>query len=318
MTVSPLKISFVPFSPLTEWKQASFEKKALRVFIKRDDLLRPTEPSGNKWRKLQYNLLNMQTLGMKRVVTMGGAYSNHLYALAAAGKEFGLQTVAVVRGEEAARPSPTLNFARACGMTLRFLSRTDYKAARLNPANLLNDLQTHYGAFYFLPEGGANDLAVKGCAEILPEIKEQLGGSPDYLCLPCGTGATLHGILSSADEKVHTLGFAVLNGGFLKQEALDYLASKGQTFKRPTFDIIEDYRFGGYGKWTPELIDFINDFKRARGVALDPVYTGKLFYGVADLVERDYFPAGATVVVLHTGGLQGIEGFNERFGNLII
>lgn len=300
-----------PPSPLQEVQAEAFSRKGLRLFVKRDDLLHP-HISGNKWRKLKYNLLEARRLGHKRLITFGGAYSNHLVAVAAAGVEFGFSTLGVVRGERVLPLNPTLKYVEMCGMELAYVSRANFR----NKTNLsiLEDLKINFNNSYILPEGGTNCLALPGCAELVEEIQAQLGSAPDFLCTACGTGGTLAGLVSGLQHKGTAIGVSALKGDFLKNEVASLLKNCSQPEQR-NWRILTDYHFGGYARFTPELIGFINRFHRSHGIPLDPVYTGKLFYGIFDLAENGFFKEGDTVVLVHTGGLQGITGFVERFPN---
>ncbi|MFN7116669.1 MAG: 1-aminocyclopropane-1-carboxylate deaminase/D-cysteine desulfhydrase [Saprospiraceae bacterium] len=306
-------------SPIEVLEVAALEEKGIRLLIKRDDLLRINEHSafcGNKWRKLKYNLYEAHRRGLSTLLTFGGAFSNHLAAVAEAGQLFGFQTIGVVRGEEILPLNPTLQFCRACGMHLHYLDRTAYR--QKNEPAFAEWLTQAFGTFYFIPEGGTNNLALRGCAEMVPEIQQQLNGElPDYLAVACGTGGTLAGIISGLEGKSQAIGFSVLKGDFLQYDIAQLL--QHNTDKPLTnWQIQTDYHFGGYAKFRPELIQFINNFKEKYHIILDPIYTGKLLYGLFDLVQKDFFPPDSTVLAVHTGGLQGIAGFNARFGNLII
>jgi 1-aminocyclopropane-1-carboxylate deaminase/D-cysteine desulfhydrase-like pyridoxal-dependent ACC family enzyme len=293
--------------------QALPETHGIRLLVKRDDLLHP-HISGNKWRKLKYNLLEAKRLGRKKLLTFGGAYSNHLAAVAAAGQEFGFSTLGIVRGERALPLNPTLSFVEKCGMELVYMSRANF--SNKSHISFLEHLKIKAEDYYILPEGGSNCLALQGAAELVGEIENQLSFVPNYICTACGTGATLAGIVSGLRGRGAALGISVLKGDFLKNEVSNFLQSCGET-PCGNWQISTDYHFGGYAKFTPELVGFINDFKQETGIPLDPIYTGKLFYAVFDLMKKGFFEKGATVVLVHTGGLQGVAGFNERFGNLI-
>ncbi len=299
---------------MVEIKPAVFENNKLRLFVKRDDLLHP-HISGNKWRKLKYNLLEASRLGFEKLLTFGGAYSNHLAATAAAGKKFGFSTLGIVRGERVLPLNPTLQFVEDCGMELKFVSRTLFRSK--NQPSFFDEINTDPAGFYILPEGGSNCLALQGATESVDEIKSQLGHLPDYICTACGTGATLAGIVTSMGNAGMALGFPVLKGGFMQKEVAGFLENCiGKTFSN--WQIQNSYHFGGYAKFKPELIDFMNAFKLEFGIPLDPIYTGKMAFGVFDLAEKGFFEKGATVVMVHTGGLQGVAGFNERFGGLVV
>lgn len=285
-----------PDSPLELLPDPFPEPVPIRLYLKRDDLLHPLV-SGNKWRKLRYNLLLAGEQGFNTLLTFGGAFSNHLYATAAAGQVFGFRTIGVVRGEELAdQPrNPTLAFCEAAGMQLHFVSRADYR--RKDDSEFIAELVNKFGPCYVLPEGGTNELAVRGTAEIVPEIITQLGQAPDYICCAVGTGGTVLGLLESTPEPTTVLGFLAL-------KASEF--SLPQQPPRPAqFRLVTDYHVGGYARTTPALLAFIRTFEQKTGIQLEQVYTGKLLFGIYDLARQGYFPEGATVVAVHTGGLQG-------------
>lgn len=295
----------LPLSPIKEIFDATLTNNKVRLFIKRDDLLHPAI-SGNKFRKLKYNLLQIKELGYPRLVTLGGAFSNHIHATAAAGKYFGIETIGIIRGERTEPLNTTLNFAENCGMKLYFVSRSNFRYRDL----IIKQLEAEFGNFYFLPEGGSNNLAVRGCKEIITEINAQMPFLPDYLCTACGTGGTLAGIIASAQANQKIIGFSALKGNFL-QENVQKLLDNEQDIQFNNWQITDNYCFGGYAKWQPELINFINNFKLKYKIALDPIYTGKMFFGIFDLIKKGYFYQNTTITAVHTGGLQGIEGFNQ-------
>ncbi len=273
----------------------------ISVQIKREDLIHPVV-SGNKFRKLKYNLLEAKSQNHEQLLTFGGAFSNHIAAVAYAGQEEGFSTIGIIRGDELADKiafNPTLAFAQKCGMKFEFVSREVYR--NKNDALLVEKISAKYGDFYMLPEGGTNALAVKGCEEILIDEDAQF----DYICCAVGTGGTISGIINSlgADQKV--LGFPALKGDFLKNEIRNFV-------KNNRWDLIGDYHFGGYGKVDAVLIDFMNTFYSETKILLDPVYTGKMVFGVMDLIKKNYFPQGSKILMIHTGGIQGIQGMNTR------
>lgn len=286
--------------------------RGIRLLLLRDDLHHPQLP-GNKWRKLKYNLQAAREQGQGTLLTFGGAYSNHLAAVAAAGKLAGLQTIGIVRGEELARQplNPTLAQARANGMQLRFVDRTTYQ--RRHDAAWLAELQRETGPAYVLPEGGTNALALPGCAELVAELRQQ---TPfDYLAVACGTGGTLAGIISGLLPAERAIGVAALRGGeFLHAEVQSLRQPGGRAGATGNWTIHTEFHHGGYARFSPALLAFIQAFQQRHGVLLDPIYTGKLLWGVLQLVEQGYFPAGSTVVAVHTGGLQAWAGFRQRFG----
>ena len=297
--------TFPANSPLQLLENPFPKSVNIRLFLKRDNLIHPLV-SGNKWRKLKYNLLAAREQGFDTLLTFGGAYSNHLYATAAAGQEFGFRTIGVVRGEELANAphNVTLQFCEACGMRLYFVSRTDYR--HKDDPDFLADLVHQFGSCYVLPEGGTNELAVQGTAEILPEIIDQLGYAPDYVGCAVGTGGTVAGLAKSAPSATTVLGFLSLNAS--------HFQFPGNIPEVTHCQLETAYSFGGYAKTTPELLDFIHTFEHTTGVLLDQVYTGKMLYGLYDLALKGYFRKEATVVAIHTGGLQGRRSLTTTFG----
>ena len=277
------------------------------MYVKRDELTHP-EIMGNKWRKLKYNLEAAQNQGNKQLITMGGAFSNHIAATASAAKEFGFDAVGIIRGEELNEDSnATLQKAVADGMKLIFVSRTDYKEYRQNPSLL----KERYSHSYFLPEGGTNHLAIRGCEEIIDEITHEF----DLIACPIGTGGTFCGLVKSTKANQQVLGFSSLKGYFIQEEVGEMLEKYGIT--NQNHEIYTNYHFGGYGKTTEELIEFMNWFEENFQITLDPIYTGKCFFGVWDMVKRNKFEKNLRIVLLHTGGLQGIQGFLRKNQNII-
>lgn len=271
----------------------------ISLFLKREDLLHP-EISGNKFRKLKYNLLEAQSESVSGVLTFGGAFSNHIAAVAFAGKKYGFDTVGIIRGEELAgkiSENPTLLAAQQNGMKFVFVSRESFREK--SSTAFIDRLKKEYEGFYILPEGGTNALAIKGCEEILTD--EDAGFT--HICCAVGTGGTLFGIINSSLSHQKVLGFPALKGSFLSDDIRSFV-------KNTNWDLISDYHFGGYGKITDELIRFLNRFHRETEIPLDPVYTGKMMFGIYDLIEKGYFPEGSRILAIHTGGLQGIKGMN--------
>lgn len=282
------------------------ERAGVRLLLLRDDLTHPELP-GNKWRKLKYNLQEARRLGHHTLLTFGGAFSNHLAAVAAAGRLTGLRTVGVVRGEELAHLplNPTLARARTDGMELRFLDRTTYR--RKQEPEVLHELLQQTGPAYVVPEGGSNALALPGCAELVTELRTLTDF--DTLCVACGTGGTLAGLVTGLHGTEQALGFAALKGADFLRTDIDQLTqtATGRTYQN--WALHTAYHGGGYAKLTPELRDFIARFQARHGVLLDPIYTGKLLVGVLDLLAQGHFRRGSTVVAVHTGGLQAWAGF---------
>ena len=273
----------------------------ISLTIKREDLIHPFV-SGNKFRKLKYNLLQAKSENKTTLLTFGGAFSNHIAAVAFAGKEQGFKTIGIIRGDELSNKideNPTLKFAQENGMEFEFVSREMYR--NKSETSFLETLKEKFGDFYLVPEGGTNELAVKGCEEILTEEDAVF----NYVCCAIGTGGTISGLINSALPNQKILGFPALKGDFLTDEIRIFA-------KKNNWNLISDYHFGGYGKVNLELIEFINTFLETNKVPLDPIYTGKMVFGVIDLINKNYFPANSKILLIHTGGLQGIEGMNIK------
>ncbi len=289
-----------------EIKHAILKEKEITLYMKREDLLH-TEVSGNKFRKLKYNLEVAKLQKKSSVLTFGGAYSNHIAATAAAGKLLNIATIGVIRGDELGRDlektlkgNATLRFAKSCGMRFHFITRLAYREKE-NPL-FLEELKQKYGDFYLVPEGGTNSLAIKGCEEILDSNDHKF----DIITSAVGTGGTISGIINSSDKKEQTiLGFPALKGDFLIDEIKNYT-------NQNNWKLITEYHFGGYSKINKELIEFINTFKRLQGIQLDPVYTGKMMYGLFEMIKNGSFRKNTRILAIHTGGIQGIAGMNNK------
>ncbi len=274
-------------------------KNGIRLYIKREDELYP-HISGNKYRKLKYNLEEAKTKKYKTLLTFGGAFSNHISATAYAGKLHDFKTIGVIRGDELkhkAKLNPTLKFAVNQGMRLHYVSREDYRLK--SDAEYIKALHQKLGDFYLIPEGGTNPLAIKGCEEILNLEDETF----DYICCAVGTGGTISGLINASKIHQTILGFPALKGDFLKDEIRKFV-------KNENWKLITNYHFGGYAKIDETLVDFINTFKTKYGIGLDPIYTAKVAFGIIDLMENDFFKKQSKILMIHTGGLQGIEGMN--------
>jgi 1-aminocyclopropane-1-carboxylate deaminase len=275
----------------------------VKLFGLRLDLMH-SQINGNKWFKLKYNLVEAKERKLTTILTFGGAYSNHIYATAAAGNLFGFRTIGLIRGEENIPLNPTLEFAVAQGMQLVYIDRQTYK--KRHTEELQNQLKQRFGEVFMIPEGGCNLNGMRGCTEILQTVK-----GFDTICLACGTGTTLAGMTLSLNQPQRVIGFPVLKGGdFLKEDInnllTNYLASDLPTpvnFPAP-WQLISDYHFGGYAKVTNKLKLFCQDFQQQHDIPLDYVYTGKMFYGVMDLIAKGFFQS-ESLLLIHTGGLQG-------------
>jgi len=273
----------------------------IQLWIKREDLLHP-EVSGNKFRKLKYNLLQAKKEQFQTILTFGGAHSNHIAATAAAGQLLDFQTIGIIRGDELAEAkdnwSSTLKYAASCGMEFDFISREEYR--NKDSAEFKENLKEKYRNAFIIPEGGTNELAIKGCEEILSEKDKEF----NFICSSVGTGGTLAGLINSAGKDQKVIGFSSLKSDHLRAEISGLV-------NRENWEIVKNFHFGGYAKVNKELISFMNDFSKKYQIILDPVYTGKLVFGIFDLVKQGYFPDNSKILAIHTGGLQGIEGMNR-------
>ena len=297
--LNALEKSFSP-SPLSQINDPLLQAHGIELWLKRDDLLHPII-SGNKWRKLKYSLDDALKLGKDTIISMGGAHSNHLHALAYAGKALNLTTHGIIRGEQTAHTTSTIKDLQDWGMRLTYISRTEYRNLRQfqGPQDLPNIKANEY----WLPEGGSVPLALKGVAELITEIDIAY----DILCVPCGTGATLAGIINAAPLNTTIIGFAALkNASFLNDDIKNLLPSA-----HVNWQINQNYHFGGFAKTTPELMRFIKKFADSTGIILEPVYTGKMLFALYDLITNNTFKPGLRIIAIHTGGLQGLRGFNE-------
>jgi 1-aminocyclopropane-1-carboxylate deaminase len=292
-----LEKTFTP-SILTKIDDPLLDRHEVELWMKRDDGLHPVI-SGNKWRKLKFILDHALSSGADTIISMGGAYSNHLHALAYAGRMLDLKTQGFIRGEPPERLTPTLMDMQNWGMTLKFISRSDYRLLR--HCKGCYDLPGLKPGQYWLPEGGAQALALKGVAELIDEIDVPY----DTLCAPCGTGATLAGLIAAAPGQVSVIGFAALkNAGFLTADVASLLPQP-----RTRWQINLDYHFGGFAKTNARLIAFIENFEYYTGIPLEPVYTGKMMYALYDLLAKHTFKPGQRIIAVHTGGLQGKRGY---------
>lgn len=285
----------LPPSPLQLINDPILNKYNLKLYIKRDDLIHP-DITGNKWRKLKYNLIAAREQGFDSLLTFGGAYSNHIAATAVAGKTFNFKTIGLIRGNELTPTSnPTLRYAKLNGMDLIFLPRSDYKFKdKLT--------QEHQKDHYVLPEGGTNELAIRGVIEMVDEIYDEI--VPDYICCAVGSGGTLAGIVNGLKGGTKAIGILVLKDD--TQNLIEKTIAK-LIPENAEFDLIKDpYHFGNYGKTTPELIDFMKGFeKRNATIQIEQVYTGKMMFGIYDMIQKGKFKENSTIVIVHTGGMQG-------------
>ena len=275
-------------------------KLSSQLSLKPEYRIHPTV-SGNKYRKLKYNIQAVLDGNFEGVLTFGGAFSNHIAATAAAGKALNISTIGIIRGEELAdeiENNTTLGYAKSCGMGLEFISRTEYR--KKDEISFLKTLQNKYPNYYIIPEGGTNSLGVMGCEEILSETDYEF----DIICCSVGTGGTISGLINSSLPHQKVIGFPALKGAFLKKDIRKFA-------QQSNWDLCHEYHFGGYAKVNLELIQFINKFKQEFELPLDPIYTGKMMFGIFDLIQKGFFSKSTKILAIHTGGLQGIVGMNH-------
>lgn len=287
-------------SPVTEIFTKQLAQKNLSLFIKREDLIHP-EISGNKWRKLYLNLLQASTQGRKTILTFGGAYSNHIYATAAACRLLGFESIGVIRGEQIDDQNSTLTFAQANGMKIVPVSRGRYK-------NDKESIAQEYPEAYCVPEGGNNELGRNGMKILVDELKQDFPNQKVKLLVPIGTGCTIGGLINFLPDNFSVIGINVLKNLGIDVELKSWIE------REPCdYEVNHEFHFGGYAKANQVLVDFINSFYSEHAIQLDPIYTSKMLFAITDLIKKDYFSENDTIVALHTGGLQGINGFNQRY-----
>jgi 1-aminocyclopropane-1-carboxylate deaminase len=286
---------------LIEIQDPLFHSKGVSVWMLLDYLNHP-DISGNKWRKLLFNIGQARDLNKKQLITFGGAYSNHLFAFANACGIYGFKGLAIVRGDGFDEANPTLNHLKKMHIQMRFVSRTEYR----DKLALIASLEREFPDAFIIPEGGTNEWAIRGFETMVGEVKENF----DVWICPVGTGGTLAGISVYNVGKIN-MGIAVVNDSSLGAEIAKLCGSC-------SFQLIDEYTMGGYAKVPELLVQFINDFYDKTGIPLDPIYTGKMVYAFKDLTRRDFFIPGQRILMIHTGGLQGIAGFNSQTKGLPI
>jgi 1-aminocyclopropane-1-carboxylate deaminase len=287
------------YSPISRVNTVLSDRASVSLSVKREDLIHPTI-SGNKWRKLKYNLKDALDNNVETVITFGGAFSNHIYSTAAACNELGLRSVGIIRGDYD-KNNPTTMFAQQCGMELRFVDRTSYSEKESSEA--VKSILSKYSNYVLIPEGGSNVLAEKGLHELSIEINES---DHNIIMVSAGTGSTATGILQNLNSNKDLWVFSSLKSDYLKNEIL----KKTDSNKHAQLKFISTYHYGGYGKTPHELISFINDFKTQTGIPLDPIYNGKLISGYFDMIERNMVNNNHSYLWIHTGGLQGVAAYN--------
>lgn len=286
------------------------ENNGVQLFIQRDDLLHP-EVSGNKFRKLKYNIKYAIDKGHETILTFGGAYSNHIAATSAAAKLANLTSIGIIRGEQQLPLNATLQTAVNNGMELHYINRADYR--RKHEMAFLEELKSKFGEVFIIPEGGTNELAIKGVAEMRGDWQQNY----DVVAVPFGSGGTSAGIYSVLEEKQKLLIFSALKGDNVSDEFRTVL-TENQLLDKGNWKMMNQYHFGGYAKVKPELVDFVNEFKENHQIQLDLIYNGKMLFGLYDLIKNDYFPRETKLLAIHTGGVQGNKGMVERLGLKLI
>lgn len=288
-------------------------RQHIALFIKRDDLIHP-EVSGNKWRKLKLNIAQARYKKHDTILTFGGAHSNHIAATAAVAARFGMKSIGIIRGEDANPENATLKAALENGMELKRVSRSDFKT--LQNRDSADRLREIFGRFYGIPQGGANFYGVQGCQAIITE----LDFVPDRIFVACGTATTLSGMAIANAAKSNIYGISVLKGGAFLANTLDenlreiYRDAETEHYIRQKVHLLQGYHFGGYAKTTPGLIDFMRQFTSETGIKLDPVYTAKAAFGMADFARKLIGSKPEKWVFIHTGGLQGIPAMEAKLG----
>nr|WP_245699400.1 pyridoxal-phosphate dependent enzyme [Pseudoalteromonas byunsanensis] len=293
---------YFPESPIQVINHPLFDEKQITLQVKRDDLLHP-HICGNKWRKLKYNLIAMQQQKKTAFLTFSGPFSNHLYAASMACKLFKIEGHAVVRGPLLDENNPTIRMARACGLHLHTVDRTTYRMR--NQPDYLAGLQQKFPHCHIIPEGGSNLAAIQGVQELAHSLVQS-----DYVLCATGSGGTLAGLIAGCDKYTKVIGVAVLKQAqYLEQEIIELVPEAKQA---NNWQLLYDYHGGGYGKFSPELWQFCKMMKKTHQLPLEPIYTGKLFFALWQLIEQDFFPTGSRVTAIHTGGLQGLDGLRYR------
>ena len=275
------------------------KSKNIRLFIKRIDQ-NHSIASGNKLYKLKYNFIEAKNQNTKIILTFGGAYSNHIAATAYAARKHGFRSIGYIRGEKHNKLNPTLNFAVENGMLLHYLSRSDYKY--INESSFIDKLKEKNGNFYLIPEGGTNNLALMGTEEIISH-----NDNHNFICTPVGTGGTISGIINKSLKNQRVIGFTSIKGNG------DLINNISNCTNKNNFALINDYVTGGYAKINRSLVDFINNFYLEYRIPLDAIYTGKMMFGLFDLISKDYFAKGSSILAIHTGGIQGNKGMSMRY-----
>lgn len=296
----------IPKSILQPIYHPVFTQHKITVQVKRDDMIDHVV-SGNKWRKLQHNLLHAKNSGARGIITFGGCFSNHIHASAFACKQQGLNAIGIIRGELANQHNYTLAWAKYWGMQLNFVDRKTYRLR--NNQTYLSSLQQLYPDYLIVPEGGSNTLALTGMTDVINELNSQ--AQFDTIMTPVGSGGTLAGLVLGDKNQHQLLGVAVLKQGeYLNEQVKELLPQQAKAYDN--WHIFTQYHGGGYAKFSEGDVNDLLAFNEETGVTFEPVYSGKMILALLDLVKQGYFPKHHRIVLLHTGGLQGIAGLISR------
>ena len=285
-------------SKIKELKLNINNSNNIKLFIKREDLIHDIV-SGNKWRKLNYNFKYIKEKKIKKILSFGGVYSNHLHALSWLAKKNNIKSYGLVRGCKLSIENPTLSFCKKNKMDLFFLNRSTYRNNKYNNPIFKKIIKSEENVFV-IPEGGFNEFGIKGCEEIMNEVNEHY----DIICCSIGSGCTAVGIIKSLKFDQSFLGFSSFKNN---SQIKNIISEKVKTIN---WEINSDYNFGGFGQVNDELKKFIKDFKNTYAIMLDPIYTSKLFFGLFDMISKNKLPKDSRILALHTGGLQGLQGVN--------
>ncbi|WP_448213594.1 1-aminocyclopropane-1-carboxylate deaminase/D-cysteine desulfhydrase [Colwellia sp. MEBiC06753] len=288
-------------SPIQALTHPLFTKHQLQVFIKRDDLIHPII-SGNKWRKLQGNIEYAKANDYSGILSFGGAFSNHIHALAYACQQQQLKTIGIIRGEPEYQHNYTLSWAKHWQMQLNFVDRITYK--RRYQQDYLDELTSQYPDYFIVPEGGTNQLALTGMAGVIDELTNQL--EFDSLMLPIASGGTTAGLIAADNGEHQILSIAVLKQAEYLLQEIKALLPNGAT--STNWRLLTEFHRGGYAKFSAEDCINLAELTTHFNVPFEPIYSGKMLLALLDLIEQGYFPAGHRIVLLHTGGIQGVSG----------
>jgi 1-aminocyclopropane-1-carboxylate deaminase len=302
-----------PVIQIDQIDDALFRSAGVAVRAARLDLI-DASINGNKWYKLCCNLQQARKLGIRRLLSFGGAWSNHLHALAAAGARFGFETIGIVRGEPSRGLTPTLADAQGFGMRLHFVDRSEYR--RRDDADYVQQLAQRFAPCLVIPEGGGNQAGVAGC-EVLGEqllrhrdagFDTATGADFNHVVCASATGGTASGLARGLGADISLHAICVLHAADTIRQMLTQYAPAAAC----RTSVVTGYEFGGYARVSPRLLQFVADTEAASGITLEPVYTGKALFALYDRVAKGEFAAGSRILFVHTGGLQGRRSWNGR------